>query len=538
MTEYAGRPVSSPQPEIFYPNGVEYKCNAGYSENGAPSGPTKLSSRVNSLGQLSPALPANCVRITYMIKGSVKDARNGRSLAGARVSLAGSNQAPQVCALGEGATCVCSGVVHYGLKYVNGKPGGGQTTTFDRLMASPSKQKQVTGQISCSSSAMGGDPLSGYYKWCYCEQAVATVNGLFALTGIGGGSVTLKYHRSGYIDNVKTFNIISNINNGGAADVSMSPKMANDQWRAVVKWKRTPSDLDTYAKWSNTKVCYYSTNRRSVGMQGRLEKDDTNGYGPETIYFTGVGSCRASDNNCYIRYIINDYTRSGRMKDISGAQVTLYTGDRVAGTWTIEGCKNTVSTNGNWWHVFTLDGKRNQLKWNCNSGPEFPSNPGYLSLAHFGPPKPNATQLVAQLSDAVVATLHTNSTSQMSTAQDLERQQEQERLQLERKQAKDKKDMEDKQAKAKKELELREAKAKEELEQAKAKKEAETKRKSMVAAIAALKAAGMEELEKEATAKLAAFDNSSSTSALKPKALLQEPNGVRMHLRSWSKAHL
>jgi len=197
-----------------------------------------------------------------------------------------------------------------------------------------------------------------------------SVNGFFTIAGIRPGSITLVYKRDGFIDNTRVVSVTANINSGGTADVSMSPKMANDQWRVVVKWKAQPTDLDTYMKWGGTKVCWYGTNRRSVGMQGILEKDDTNGFGPETLYLKKVGHCSGSDSKCEMRYMINDYTQSGKMKDISGAEVTLYTGDRVAGTWKIGDCAASVSRNQHWWHVFTLDGKRNNLKWSCDQGAE------------------------------------------------------------------------------------------------------------------------------------------------------------------------
>ena len=81
-----------------------------------------------------------------------------------------------VCAASEFATCKCSGVVYYGKKYVSGRPGSGQTTSFDQLKTSPFKQKQIAGEIACTYSAMGGDPMSGYHKWCYCEQARSIVH--------------------------------------------------------------------------------------------------------------------------------------------------------------------------------------------------------------------------------------------------------------------------------------------------------------------------------------------------------------------------
>lgn len=301
MTEYAGKNAQQPgkpfPPDVYYPNGVEYRCKAGHSENGSPGGKTKITARVNTLGTFSPALPSGCLPITFTIRGKVKDAAKGRSLNGAQVTVSGNGH----------------------------------------------------------------------------SKTVQTSNGIFVISGVKPGSVTLTYKKGGtpgYIDNSKTIDVSGDISTGGVADVSMSPKMASDQWRAVVKWNKKPSDLDTYAKWGWTKVCWYGRNKHLLGIRGKLEVDDTNGYGPETLYLTGVGTCPGilPSHYCDIKYIINDYTRSGRMKSISGAQVTLYTGSRVAGTWKIEGCQNSVSRDGNWWHVFTLDGATNKLKWSCNQG--------------------------------------------------------------------------------------------------------------------------------------------------------------------------
>merc|ERR1719157_85055 len=47
LTEYAGKGVEDQRslPDVYYPNGLEYRCKPGYSTNGAPSGPTKISVR-------------------------------------------------------------------------------------------------------------------------------------------------------------------------------------------------------------------------------------------------------------------------------------------------------------------------------------------------------------------------------------------------------------------------------------------------------------------------------------------------------------
>lgn len=144
--------------------------------------------------------------------------------------------------------------------------------------------------------------------------------------------------------------------------------MRSDQSRAVVKWGRTPSDLDSYAMWGHSRVCWYGRRKSSNRITGKLEQDKGGGYGPETVYFTGLGRCRGGASYCDIKYYVNDYSRTGRMLQLAQTEVTLYSGSRVAGTWKIQDCPRSVTNRGNWWHVFTLDARTNRLKWNCKTG--------------------------------------------------------------------------------------------------------------------------------------------------------------------------
>jgi len=288
ITEYGGKKAPSGDFNVFYPKGLEYRCNPGYSSNGSPSGATKFSTRVNSIGTFTPAVPAKCKRITYMVKGRVTNARSGSMLSGVTIRVEGSNSEAD-------------------------------------------------------------------YQ-----------GGFFRLRGIPKGTVTIVYEMSGYITVKKEFKINANINSGGEGDVSMAPVMASGEWRSVVTWGGSPSDLDSWAKWGAwNKVCWTNTVSGGGGSspKGTLEVDKTAGYGPETIYFENIGNCQS---NCDIRYYIHDYTESGSMAQ-KGAEVTLYTGARVAGRWSIKDCAKSVTDSGNWWHVYTLDAKTSKLKWTCLS---------------------------------------------------------------------------------------------------------------------------------------------------------------------------
>jgi len=225
-------------------------------------------------------------------------------------------------------------------------------------------------------SARSGASLNGVtVKIDGTSNTATTQNGFFTLRNIRAGSVNIVYERSGYITVRRTLSITGNINSGGIGDINMSPAMASDEWRAVLKWGASPRDLDSFAKWwPSKKVCWY--NPRSTPSQSRpvvtLEQDKTQGYGPETVYFTNIGRCRF---NCDVQYMIHDYGQTGSMLSKGDAEVTLYTGTRVAGTWKITDCRSAVYGNGNWWHVFTLDSNTNKLKWTCLSG-------GHEAMAH------------------------------------------------------------------------------------------------------------------------------------------------------------
>lgn len=111
----------------------------------------------------------------------------------------GTSSSASVCAQGEGANCQCDGTVYYGAKHVNGRPGGGQTTSLDQLKSRGYKSRSVSGSISCSSGAMGGDPLYGFYKYCYCEPRETpspTPSPTAAPTPSPTSSPTGKCHRS------------------------------------------------------------------------------------------------------------------------------------------------------------------------------------------------------------------------------------------------------------------------------------------------------------------------------------------------------
>jgi len=165
--------------------------------------------------------------------------------------------------------------------------------------------------------------------------------------------------------------VTGDVNTGGVADVALSPKLKENQYRAILKWGAKPLDLDAYAKWSSQKVFSGNTYARGANMKARLVTDATNGYGPEVLFMKDVGTCKKeARNQCDMRYEVNDPKGKGLLD--SGAEVMLYSKNGLEGTFKISDCKDTVSKDAKWWHVFTLNGKNGKVKWSCTSGQEPP----------------------------------------------------------------------------------------------------------------------------------------------------------------------
>jgi hypothetical protein len=348
---------------ILYGMTLEYKCEQGYTLDGRGQGRPSFNITCRADGQFS-AMPSTepCKAVSagetpkisnailYMYEGAVVNV--------------------------ETVTAYYPHVVEWKCKdgYTDSGHPGGQKVFHSQVNyrgefdpAPPSECKRVVYKISgeCKNSR-NGQGLDG----CEAElvgtgQKVIATNGFFTLENVPAGDIQIKYTASGYIDNTREITVTGDVNNGGAADINMSPKMAANQWRATIKWGPYPRDLDTYVKFGAAKMCWYGVYQAAYGLTARLEHDDTDGYGPETAYLTGVGDCQYGANYCDMKYMINDYTRTNKMAEHE-AEVTLYNGDHVTGTWKIGDCRSSVSDDQLWWHVFTVDGKTNELKWDCH----------------------------------------------------------------------------------------------------------------------------------------------------------------------------
>jgi len=179
-------------------------------------------------------------------------------------------------------------------------------------------------------------------------------NGLYT-TSLSAGTYHLVIKRSGYIDYEAELAIVSSIAPGGAGDAALSKVLAEGEWRVTLTWAAHSEDLDshTYLGRDAKDMVYFSQTTifdPASGITVTLDRDDTDGFGPETTTFKGIGGCTRKPN-CLVKFMVDNYTPEDGDIGASEAIITLYKGTSVAKKYVIP----KEAADARIWPVFTLD---------------------------------------------------------------------------------------------------------------------------------------------------------------------------------------
>lgn len=149
--------------------------------------------------------------------------------------------------------------------------------------------------------------------------------------------------------------VAGSISVGQGADLALSKKLPEGGFRVVLTWGRSPRDLDSHTYFGRKllKHAYWPTLRRRArdrrsGVTATLDRDDVNGYGPETTTITGVGRCR---RDCLLRFWVHQYSSYGTLGGSNGV-IKVYDHSGSAITYQIP---KTYSRDSDWFCVFSLD---------------------------------------------------------------------------------------------------------------------------------------------------------------------------------------
>lgn len=127
----------------------------------------------------------------------------------------------------------------------------------------------------------------------------------------------------------------------------VSPVMDIDQFRVVLSWDQQPEDLDAHFVKANSYHISYRNTRVLNDGSGQLDRDDMDGYGPETITVEQISAERE-----YTYYVYNysakistSYTNLSNSK----ATVLVYSNNKLLNTFHVP-----TSMDGDTWNVFKV----------------------------------------------------------------------------------------------------------------------------------------------------------------------------------------
>ena len=178
------------------------------------------------------------------------------------------------------------------------------------------------------------------------------------MIGLSAGNYTLSATKSGYVTTSCNVVVEPGVVKTGQ-NFTMSPALESEEYRVVLRWGSSPSDLDSHysaiTESGNRDHVYYS-NR--TGYTANLDRDDTDYEGPETITVTDFG---ALPNG--FTYSVHDFTNrdstSSTALSNSGAYVEVYCGDTLLQTYHVP-----TGKVGTVWNVFSVDGNGNLISRN------------------------------------------------------------------------------------------------------------------------------------------------------------------------------
>jgi hypothetical protein len=196
-------------------------------------------------------------------------------------------------------------------------------------------------------------------------SATADSSGRFSAT-IPVGLLKMTVSKDGYIKHSKNLTVAGNIYRGQGADAALSKELPPGAWRVTLDWEQNPRDVDTHVVFGShfgTEV-YYPSSRRSLtapgtgGIRVVLDRDDVDGYGPETTTFdnVAVGGC-SGNGKCLIKFQMKKYSGQGTLGD-GHPIVNVYQGSQLVKTYHPDPSANI---DRNKYTVFTLDARDSTL---------------------------------------------------------------------------------------------------------------------------------------------------------------------------------
>jgi hypothetical protein len=220
----------------------------------------------------------------------------------------------------------------------------GQTGAEDLRVLNRMMKLKMDGLIPLRfANALDGEPIEG------AVVAVAGIGnfatdreGIITFPEQEDGFYTLTFSKQGFITARVEFEV--KLNNVFENRFSMSPVMPGGQFRITLDWGERPSDLDLHFEQEGGYHISFWNMRSAADGTAVLDRDDRNGFGPETITVKDIDVSRVY--HVYAHDYTNGRSTSSRALSKSGATVRIYNENHLVHTFAVP-----ENAAGNLWRV-------------------------------------------------------------------------------------------------------------------------------------------------------------------------------------------
>ncbi len=159
------------------------------------------------------------------------------------------------------------------------------------------------------------------------------------------GVYPFKFEKEGFISENNKFEIIAEtiFKNRFA----VSPVIEMGAIRIVLDWDKKPADLDAHFIKEGDYHISYREMKVSDDGSAKLDRDDRDGYGPETITIKDIDE--KAEYNYYVKDFSNKDAKNSKALSKSKAMVKIYGEGKLLNIWQL-----SEKQKGNTWMVFAI----------------------------------------------------------------------------------------------------------------------------------------------------------------------------------------
>jgi len=170
-------------------------------------------------------------------------------------------------------------------------------------------------------------------------------SGKIVFQQIPDGTYTLVFSKEGFITTNVDFRVVL-----GTVDFNwfnISPRLPDKDYRIVLEWAEKPEDLDLHFQKSNGYHISFTNMKRAEDGNAVLDRDDRQGYGPETITIGKIDP--NATYKCWVHDWSNQRSPQSTAMSKQGAVVRVYSQNSLLQTFRIPSGAGTV------WNVFRIE---------------------------------------------------------------------------------------------------------------------------------------------------------------------------------------